>query len=89
VQVVTQTIDEILSSLQPLAVEWQDDVAQRVINRLQNFPVIAQYTEAYLAEILESGNFEDGMLLLRLFLGLSKDQFSAALGARSAAGELA
>ena len=83
-QVITQTLVDILASLSPLAVEWQDEVAQRVIVRLKNFPIKADYKEADIHEILEGGPFEDGMLLIRLFLGLSKDQFSAAM--RSALG---
>lgn len=78
-QVITQTLDEILASLRPLTVEWQDEVSQRVITRLKDFPIKTQYTEADVSDILNGGLFEDGMLIIRLFLGLSKDQYSAAL----------
>ena len=30
-------------------------------------------------QMLDAGNFEDGLLIVRLFRGLSKDQFTAAL----------
>ena len=84
-QVIAQTLDDVLANLRPLIVEWQDEVAQRVITRLKDFPVKAEYTEADVSDILNGGTFEDGMLFIRLFLGLSKDQFSAevrnALGA--------
>jgi hypothetical protein len=79
VQVITQSLDDILASLSPLTVEWQDDVAVRIIARLRKFPKKSMYTAADIVNILEDGPFEDGMLLIRLFLGLSKDQFLAAM----------
>jgi hypothetical protein len=79
VQVITQTLDQILASLRPLTVEWEDEVAQRLIKRLKDFPIKTEYTEADVSDVLNGGPFEDGLLLIRLFLGLSKDQFSAVL----------
>jgi hypothetical protein len=79
VQVVVQTLDEILGSLRPLTVSWQDDVATRVIDRLKALPVTATYGEGDVRQILETGKFEDGLLIVRLFLGLSKDPFTTAL----------
>ncbi len=85
---VTQTLSDILASLQPLQVEWQDDVAKRVIGRLEAFPVRDAYTEGDVRAVIENGkpvnllssqDFEDGLLVIRTFLGLSKDQFSASL----------
>lgn len=78
-QVITQSLADILAGLSQLTVEWQDDVAQRVILRLREFPTKSKYDEADVNNIFEGGPFEDGMLLVRLFLGLSKDQFSAAM----------
>ena len=78
-QVIAQTLDQILASLRPLSVEWQDEVAQRLIERLKGFPIKTEYTESDVSDVLNGGPFEDGMLLIRLFLGLSKDQFSAVL----------
>lgn len=92
--IVTQSITEILESLQPLVVEWQDAVAHRVVDRMKSLPVKAVYTEADVAQILEGGkplnkltssDFDDGLLIVRLFLGLSKDQFVGVLN--SALGE--
>jgi len=79
VEVINQGLSDILDSLQPLAVEWQDDVARRVIERMRQFPVKAVYSEDDVRAILENGNFGDGLLILRLFLGFSKDQFSGLL----------
>ncbi len=77
-----------LDSLQPLQVEWQDAVARRVIDRLQAFPVKEVYAEGDVRDLIENGkpvkrltrqDFDDGLLIIRSFLGLSKDQFSGVL----------
>jgi hypothetical protein len=73
VQVITQTLDDILASLVSLNVEWQDEIARRVILRLRRVPVKSTYTEVDVHNILAGGPFKDGMLLIRLFRGLSKD----------------
>jgi hypothetical protein len=78
-QVIAQTLGEILDSLRPLIVAWQDEVSARVIDRLQALPVRETYGEEDIRQILETGSFDDGLLIVRLFLGLSKDQFTAAL----------
>jgi hypothetical protein len=88
VKIVTQTLDQILKSLQPLVVEWQDDVAHRVVERMKALPVKSTYDVSDVAAILEGGiplnkltssGFDDGLLILRLFLGLSKDQFTGVM----------
>ena len=87
-RVITQALGELLDSLRPLTVEWQDDVARRVIARLRELPIKPVYTEADVRDILENGKpagrltgaaFEEGLLIIRLFLGLSKDQFTGVL----------
>lgn len=78
VKVIQQTLDGILESLQQLEVDWKDDVAVRVIDRLQDFPVRQTYSTADL-EPLFAKTFDDGLLVCRLFLGLSKDQFTGQL----------
>jgi hypothetical protein len=78
-EVIEQSLDEVLASLQVLEVDWQDDVARRVIERLRHFPVKKKYTDDDIRAIFDSGPFADGQLIARLFLGLSKDQFQAAL----------
>jgi hypothetical protein len=88
-RVIQQKIEEIFAELQPLTVDWQDDVSHRVIEELHNLPIKPEYTVSDVKAILDK-NFEDGMLMCRLFLGLSKDQFAAAirtaLGASGGAG---
>lgn len=77
-EVVTQTLAELLAGLRALDVDWQDERAIRVIARLRRLGGV-EFGLSDVAAILEEGPFEDGLLILRLFLGLSKDQFGAAL----------
>src|ERR1035441_10900558 len=85
-QVISQKLDDIVSSLRPLTVEWKDDTARRVIDRLKIVPVKEAYTVQDVKALLDD-NFDDGILICRLFLGLSKDQFVSVLrGIRGDAG---
>jgi DpnII restriction endonuclease len=77
-EVIAQNLDDIVDSLQPLTVEWQDDTARRVIDRLKTIPVKKAYTTEDVKALLD-GDFDDGILICRLFLGLSKDQFVSVL----------
>jgi hypothetical protein len=83
-KVVVQTLDEILGALGPLKVEWQDETARRVIKRLNKLPRRKVYDASDVQRLLDA-HFEDGLLICRLFLALSKDEFMAAL--RSLLGE--
>lgn len=75
---VVQKLEEILTALSPLKVEWQDETAKRVIKRLAKIPVKKIYVASDVKEILD-WDFGDGLLICRLFLALSKDDFTAAL----------
>lgn len=77
-EVIAQKLDDIVDSLQLLTVEWKDDTARRVIDRLKNFPVKKAYALADVKSLLDE-NFDDGILILRLFMGFSKDQFVSVL----------
>jgi hypothetical protein len=77
-QRITQTLPEILASLQPLTVDWKDPIAVRVIEKLRALPIRDVYTIDDLGRFL-ADDFDDGLLICRLFLGLSKDQFTSAL----------
>lgn len=82
-EVIAQKLDELLDSLKPLTVEWQDDTSRRVIGRLQTLRAGTAYSADDVQALLDD-NFEDGILICRLFLGLSKDQFVSTLrGARN------
>lgn len=76
---IKQTLPEILGKLGDLEGDWKDGVSMRVIERLKNLRPKSVYTRDDIAALLEAGPFEDGMLILRLFLGLSKDRFTSVL----------
>ena len=83
---IAQKLDDIVDSLRSLAVDWKDDTARRVIDRLKVVPVKNAYTTEDVKALLD-GNFDDGILICRLFLGMSKDQFISVLrGIRGDAG---
>lgn len=85
-EVIAQSLNEILDNLRPLTVDWKDETATRVIERLRTFPVKPAYTAVDIQALLEK-DFEDGLLMCRLFLGFSKDYFVSILrGIRGQAG---
>lgn len=71
---VAQNIEDILNALQPLNVDWQDDISRRVIAEIEALPVKSAYSADDIQAILDK-HFGDGLLICRLFLGLSKDLF--------------
>jgi DpnII restriction endonuclease len=77
-EVIAQKLDDIVDSLRPLTVDWKDDTARRVIDRLKALPVKKAYTIDDVKALLDD-NFDDGILICRLFLGISKDQFVSVL----------
>src|SRR4051794_13426009 len=77
-QRVVQSLSDILANLKPLTVDWQDPTAIRVIEKLKSLPVSNNYTLDDIGRLLDN-DFEDGLLICRLFLGLSKDQFTSSL----------
>lgn len=77
-QRVTQSLTDILASLQPLTVDWKDPIAIRVIGKLRALPVRPLYALEDIGQYLDE-DFDDGLLICRLFLGLSKDQFTSSL----------
>jgi len=86
VQIVSQKLEDILGSLRHLEVDWKDETAIHVIARLRDLPVKAAYSMEDIEALLDA-NFDEGILICRLFMGLSKDQFTALLhSARDSAG---
>jgi hypothetical protein len=73
-----QSLDDLVESLSSLRVEWKDDIATRVIERVEHLPIKDTYTEADIHALL-ADKFDDGWLICRLFLGLSKDALTALL----------
>jgi len=86
VQIVSQRLEDILGSLRHLEVDWKDETAVHVIARLRDMSVKAVYSIEDVEALLDA-NFDEGILICRLFMGLSKDQFTAMLhAARVSAG---
>lgn len=77
-RVIDQTIEEVVDSLSPLSVDWMDDTAASAIARLTALPKKKVYDRSDVAALLE-GDFTEGLLCARLFLGLSKDTMEAKL----------
>lgn len=87
-----QTLDELLAQLSPVDASWRDAHAEAVIRRLRQIPRKPSYTRVDLQPLLDTGNtlkgvspkehFEAGLTAIRLFLDLSKDEFTAQLRER-------
>src|ERR1700686_2962592 len=77
-EVIAQRLDDIVKSLRPLTVEWKEETARRVIDALKVLPVKKAYTVEDVKALLDD-NFDNGILICRLFLGISKDQFVSVL----------
>ncbi len=76
--IIDQTLDEVLASLSPLDVEWMDEMAANTIARLTALGHQPSYGRADI-EALFAGNFDEGLLCVRLFLALSSDQMRSVL----------
>lgn len=76
---LVQSLDALLESLSPITVDWKDETAERVIAKLSAIPRRDAYAAQDVQALLDE-NFDDGLLICRLFVGLSKDKFSAQLG---------
>ncbi|MBI4764257.1 MAG: hypothetical protein HY787_06605 [Deltaproteobacteria bacterium] len=84
-----QTIDEILGQLSAVDTGWRDAHAEDVIKLLEKLPKKKIYARKDLIILLQPGNpstdnqskqnFEAGLTMVRLFLDLSKDEFTAEL----------
>lgn len=83
--VVDQTLEDVIASLSPLAVEWMDEVAASAIAKLAALPNKEEFGRSDVAALLE-GDFEEGILCCRLFLALSKDAMEVELRKELGAG---
>lgn len=86
-ETLTQTVGGILGALTAIDVDWQDPVAISVVARLKSLPLKEAYSDEDILALFEdcktlaeltAKDIDEGLLVARLFLGLSKDQFSAA-----------
>lgn len=83
-----QSLDDLLAHLSPVDTRWQDEHSEAVIQRLDRIPTKQEYIRADVEKILDSPQltgkarteyFNEGLTTIRLFLDLSKDEFTAAL----------
>jgi len=84
-----QTVDELLKLLAPVETSWLDAHAETVIQRLKQLPEKKTYTRADLSALFHidtppkdmkaTEHFAASLTILRLFLDMSKDEFTAAL----------
>lgn len=84
-RIVDQTLEELLASLSPLDVEWMDETAASTIARLTALDHKPEYGSADIQALFVE-DFEEGLLCVRLFLGLSADQMRSALNGELGAG---
>ena len=75
---VIQKLEEVIASLSPLNVDWLDDIASNVIAKLSALPKKENYDKEDIQALLDD-DFTEGILCVRLFLGLSKDSMEAEL----------
>jgi len=73
-----QTLAELLSTLSPIETSWMDEHSAAVIHAIHRIPQKAVYKPEDLAGLFAE-DFEAGLTVVRLFLGLSKDEFGIAL----------
>lgn len=79
-----QTLDELLLQLSPVGASWRDPHADAVIGRLERLPTKSAYTRADLLQLFDlkqtnRDRFDAALTVVRLFLDLSKDEFTAAM----------
>lgn len=75
---VTQELAQILASLTTIDIDWRDDISQTAIEVIRSLPEKPSYTADDIIDLLRR-DFVVGSLVIRLFLGLSKDSYEAAV----------
>ena len=79
-----QTLDELLQHLSPVGSSWRDAHADVVIQRLERLPAKSVYSRDDLLRLfdlatIDRERFDASLTVVRLFLDLSKDEFTAAM----------
>jgi len=69
-----QTLDEVISLLSPVDTTWMDEHSVAVVAAITDLPIKDDYTRDDINTLLQT-NFDIGITLIRLVLGLSKDEF--------------
>jgi len=73
-----QTLDDIKKSLSPIKTSWKDELSEAVIKLVKTIPDQQSYNIDTLRYLLDS-NFKAGLIIIRLILELSKDEFEIML----------
>ncbi len=69
-----QTLGELVSLLSPVDTTWMDDHSAAVVTAITNLPIKETYSRDDLNAIL-ADQFDVGITMIRLVLGMSKDEF--------------
>jgi hypothetical protein len=78
VQRYRQTLEEILAVVSAIETSWMDEHSTAVIEAINALPEKTVYTRDDIAPAFDR-DFDAGLTTLRLFLGMSKDEFTIAL----------
>lgn len=84
-QIIEQTVEDLVDSLSPLDVDWMDDVATATIAKLAALDIKPAYGRDDVMALLKD-DFEQGILCCRLFLALSKDTMEGELRSQLGSG---
>lgn len=79
-QIVSQSIDDLTTSLSTLESAWQDEHATKVITLIQGIPIKTTFTLSDIGGLFDT-DFHAAFTACQLFLGISKDEFQDRLGA--------
>ena len=77
-KVLRQTFEDVAGALSDMEADWMDATAQDVVAALHAMEDRDSFNRADLRALLDE-DFERGLLIVRLFLGLSKDELSIRL----------
>jgi hypothetical protein len=73
-----QTVEKLVAALMPVEASWLDSHGEMVLETLKNLPQKKQLIRSDVQSILDK-DFDTGSTVVRLFLGLSQDEFTIAL----------
>lgn len=73
-----QTLDKLVGALMPVEATWLDSHGEKVLETLKNLPQKELVLRTDVQSVLDE-DFDIGSTVIRLFLGLSQDEFTIAL----------
>ena len=73
---IAQDFEELLQSLTEMEADWIDGTSKKVLEAIARLPKKLKYTRADVTRLLDE-DFSTGLTLLRLFLGISKDELES------------